>query len=328
MTGLRVDRLRLRSARGVDRAAAARRARPEPHVGDGSRHRRSARLNLRRVSLAAQSRRPAGPERQPRHSRAPLRPPHAAPRARESQPDSIEVDAHRAGCAEPPAKTSGAPWSGRAEKSPSARFSSFPRPTGAIELEAEVLERGQFGERLLRFKPVDDFFAVLDRIGHMPLPPYIRRDDATRIASATRRSYSRERGSVAAPTAGLHFTPQILDALAAQRRRNRPHHAARRPGHLRAAARRARGRSPPAPRALHALRSTPPTPSIAPQPKAAASSPSAPRSSARWNIARFKPPAARSNPTPARRKSSSPPASNSAWSAPCSPTSTCPNPAC
>ena len=54
----------------------------------------------------------------------------------------------------------------------------FPAPTGEIELEAEVLERGQFGERLLRFDPVDDFFAVLDRIGHMPLPPYIRRDDA------------------------------------------------------------------------------------------------------------------------------------------------------
>ena len=40
----------------------------------------------------------------------------------------------------------------------------FSAPTGEIALEAEVLERGQFGERLLRFKPVDDFFAVLDRI--------------------------------------------------------------------------------------------------------------------------------------------------------------------
>ena len=57
----------------------------------------------------------------------------------------------------------------------------FPAPDGAIVLEAEVLERGQFGDRLLEFAPVDDFFAILDRIGHMPLPPYIHRDDvATR----------------------------------------------------------------------------------------------------------------------------------------------------
>jgi S-adenosylmethionine:tRNA ribosyltransferase-isomerase len=54
----------------------------------------------------------------------------------------------------------------------------FPTPGGEIALKAEVLERGQFGERLLRFDPVDDFLAVLDHIGHMPLPPYIHRDDA------------------------------------------------------------------------------------------------------------------------------------------------------
>jgi S-adenosylmethionine:tRNA ribosyltransferase-isomerase len=92
----------------------------------------------------------------------------------------------------------------------------FPSPTGTIELEAEVVERGQFGERLLRFKPVDDFYAVLDRIGHMPLPPYIRRDDAEADRERYQTVFSRERGSVAAPTAGLHFTPQILDALAAR----------------------------------------------------------------------------------------------------------------
>jgi S-adenosylmethionine:tRNA ribosyltransferase-isomerase len=89
----------------------------------------------------------------------------------------------------------------------------FPDPSGGIALEAEVIERGQFGERLLRFKPVDDFFAVLDRIGHIPLPPYIRRDDADADRERYQTVFSRERGSVAAPTAGLHFTPQILDAL-------------------------------------------------------------------------------------------------------------------
>ncbi len=92
----------------------------------------------------------------------------------------------------------------------------FPAPSGAIELEAEVLERGAFGERLLRFEPVDDFFAVLDRIGHMPLPPYIRRDDADADRERYQTVFSRERGSVAAPTAGLHFTPQLLDAIAAR----------------------------------------------------------------------------------------------------------------
>ncbi|MGO9336912.1 MAG: tRNA preQ1(34) S-adenosylmethionine ribosyltransferase-isomerase QueA [Terracidiphilus sp.] len=92
----------------------------------------------------------------------------------------------------------------------------FPGADKAIALEAEVLERGQFGERLLRFEPVDDFFAVLDRFGHMPLPPYIRRDDADIDRERYQTVFSRERGSVAAPTAGLHFTSQMLDALAAR----------------------------------------------------------------------------------------------------------------
>jgi S-adenosylmethionine:tRNA ribosyltransferase-isomerase len=90
----------------------------------------------------------------------------------------------------------------------------FPSPTGEIELEAEVLERNFFGSRLLRFNPVDDFYAVLERIGHTPLPPYIRRDDVDQDRERYQTVYSRERGSVAAPTAGLHFTPQILDELA------------------------------------------------------------------------------------------------------------------
>jgi len=92
----------------------------------------------------------------------------------------------------------------------------FPAPAGEIALEAEVLERGEFGERLLRFNLVEDFFATLDRIGHIPLPPYIHRDDAEADRERYQTVFSRERGSVAAPTAGLHFTPQILDELAAR----------------------------------------------------------------------------------------------------------------
>jgi len=92
----------------------------------------------------------------------------------------------------------------------------FPATTGGIALEAEVLERGGFGERLLEFAPVDDFFAVLEQIGHVPLPPYIRRDDAAADRERYQTVFSRERGSVAAPTAGLHFTAQALEALAAR----------------------------------------------------------------------------------------------------------------
>jgi S-adenosylmethionine:tRNA ribosyltransferase-isomerase len=102
----------------------------------------------------------------------------------------------------------------------------FPAPTGEIVLEAEVLERGQFGDRLLEFAPPhnsigDDLFAfhffdILDRIGHIPLPPYIHRDDADTDRDRYQTVFAEERGSVAAPTAGLHFTPQTLDSLAAQ----------------------------------------------------------------------------------------------------------------
>jgi S-adenosylmethionine:tRNA ribosyltransferase-isomerase len=93
----------------------------------------------------------------------------------------------------------------------------FPEPNGALALEAEVLERGQFGERLLRFAPVDDFFATLDSIGHMPLPPYIRRDDEAEDRNRYQTVFAcGERGSVAAPTAGLHFTQKTLIELAAR----------------------------------------------------------------------------------------------------------------
>ena len=90
----------------------------------------------------------------------------------------------------------------------------FPSRSGEIVLKAEVLERGQYGDRLLRFEPVDDFYGVLDGIGHMPLPPYIHRDDAQADRERYQTIYSRERGSVAAPTAGLHFSDEILDEVA------------------------------------------------------------------------------------------------------------------
>jgi S-adenosylmethionine:tRNA ribosyltransferase-isomerase len=86
------------------------------------------------------------------------------------------------------------------------------------ELQAEVLARAEFGERHIRFQPVgshaiDDFFATLDRIGHVPLPPYISRADSSRDRERYQTVYANPRGSVAAPTAGLHFTPEILDRI-------------------------------------------------------------------------------------------------------------------
>jgi S-adenosylmethionine:tRNA ribosyltransferase-isomerase len=78
------------------------------------------------------------------------------------------------------------------------------------ELQAEVVARGEFGERRLRFAPVPDFFAAVERIGHVPLPPYIARPDQPADRARYQTVYARERGSVAAPTAGLHFTPEIL----------------------------------------------------------------------------------------------------------------------
>ena len=92
----------------------------------------------------------------------------------------------------------------------------FPSSSGTIELHAEVVERGQFGDRLLRFEPVDDFYAALDRIGHIPLPPYIHRDDADTDRERYQTVYSQQRGSVAAPTAGLHFSSQILEEISAR----------------------------------------------------------------------------------------------------------------
>ncbi len=90
------------------------------------------------------------------------------------------------------------------------------RLTFSDELHAEVIARGDFGERTLRFDPVPDFFAALERVGHVPLPPYIDRSDRVEDRERYQTVYARERGSVAAPTAGLHFTPEILDRMRAR----------------------------------------------------------------------------------------------------------------
>jgi S-adenosylmethionine:tRNA ribosyltransferase-isomerase len=88
-----------------------------------------------------------------------------------------------------------------------------PSTIDAATLEAEVVARGTYGERRICFRPVPDFFARLERLGHVPLPPYIARADRPADRDRYQTVYARHRGSVAAPTAGLHFTPEILQQI-------------------------------------------------------------------------------------------------------------------
>jgi len=95
------------------------------------------------------------------------------------------------------------------------RSSPGEKPEGELpELEAEVVEHRSFGERRIRFAPVPDFFARVERIGHVPLPPYIDREDQATDRDRYQTVYAQAGEatgrSVAAPTAGLHFTPEIL----------------------------------------------------------------------------------------------------------------------
>jgi S-adenosylmethionine:tRNA ribosyltransferase-isomerase len=80
-------------------------------------------------------------------------------------------------------------------------------------LQAEVIAHREFGERTIRFEPVADFYGALEQLGHMPLPPYIHRQDDSTDRERYQTVYADERGSVAAPTAGLHFTPEILQKI-------------------------------------------------------------------------------------------------------------------
>ena len=84
-----------------------------------------------------------------------------------------------------------------------------PYPDGAL-LKADIVDYGQDGTRIVEFTYDGIFMERLEEIGSMPLPPYIERpsDDADRDRYQT--VYCREEGSVAAPTAGLHFTPELL----------------------------------------------------------------------------------------------------------------------
>ncbi len=82
---------------------------------------------------------------------------------------------------------------------------------GNNDLQAEIIEVVEGGNRLVRFEFNGIFQEVLDRVGLMPLPPYIKKklEDPERYQTV----YAKYRGSAAAPTAGLHFTPALLEEL-------------------------------------------------------------------------------------------------------------------
>jgi len=85
---------------------------------------------------------------------------------------------------------------------------------GEGELEAEVLGRGELGVRRVLLRARDGSVAsAIDRLGHVPLPPYVERPDEANDRDAYQTVYAKVRGAVAAPTAGFHFTPRIFDAL-------------------------------------------------------------------------------------------------------------------
>jgi S-adenosylmethionine:tRNA ribosyltransferase-isomerase len=84
------------------------------------------------------------------------------------------------------------------------------------ELQAQVTGRGPYGMRRLRFFGVSSVVAAIERAGHVPLPPYIRRTDEPADHERYQTIFATRPAAVAAPTAGLHFTPKILDEIRAR----------------------------------------------------------------------------------------------------------------
>ena len=84
-----------------------------------------------------------------------------------------------------------------------------------LKLRGKVVEVLDDGTRVIHFEPSDDLLKVIEEIGEPPLPPYIRRDSGAASEDRDRYQtiYAQETGAIAAPTAGLHFTPHILEEL-------------------------------------------------------------------------------------------------------------------
>jgi S-adenosylmethionine:tRNA ribosyltransferase-isomerase len=89
---------------------------------------------------------------------------------------------------------------------------------GKGELEGEILARGELGLRTIRFRTTtsDSVGVLLERFGHVPLPPYIEREDETSDRSRYQTIFAKQPGAIAAPTAGLHFTPEVMEKIRAR----------------------------------------------------------------------------------------------------------------
>lgn len=85
--------------------------------------------------------------------------------------------------------------------------------TFSDKLKAYVYPEDDDGMRTIRLQCTGDFWTEIERIGHIPLPPYISRPDEETDRSRYQTVYASQRGSVAAPTAGLHFTPKLISSL-------------------------------------------------------------------------------------------------------------------
>jgi S-adenosylmethionine:tRNA ribosyltransferase-isomerase len=89
---------------------------------------------------------------------------------------------------------------------------------GEGELEAEITSRGDFGLRTVQFSShtAEGVSTLIERLGHVPLPPYIDREDESGDRERYQTIFARRPGAVAAPTAGLHFTPEIISSIRAR----------------------------------------------------------------------------------------------------------------
>ena len=100
--------------------------------------------------------------------------------------------------------------------SPGGKLKPGRRVTVAPDLAVEILDVTERRTRLVRLLCEDDPMAAVERHGHVPLPPYIHRGDTAEDETRYQTVYAQQAGSVAAPTAGLHFTPELLGALDAK----------------------------------------------------------------------------------------------------------------
>ncbi|MDI6781818.1 MAG: tRNA preQ1(34) S-adenosylmethionine ribosyltransferase-isomerase QueA [bacterium] len=81
------------------------------------------------------------------------------------------------------------------------------------ELKGRICEYSPSGQRLMEFSCAQDFFSIIEQIGHMPLPPYIKRMDSKLDQQKYQTTYAANPGAIAAPTAGLHFTHEVLSMI-------------------------------------------------------------------------------------------------------------------